>query len=191
MSLHIAIIGGGNVGGGLAVRWERAGHHVTIVGRDDTVPAGTDAVLLAIPAMVAAEVAAARAGQLDGVVLLDATNDVSATLGRVAQAVAAAAPGARVVKAFNTVFAAIYEDVDAAPGVADMAYCGDDAAAKQTAATLIADAGFRPLDCGGLEAAPDLEGFARMVIRTAYQVGRGPFAYRVGAPGQLRGGAAG
>lgn len=185
--MRIAILGGGTVGGGLAQRWTREGHDVTVVPRTEGVPPDAEVVLLAVPAGVATEVVAARAHELDGMVLLDATNDVSATLGTVADRVAAAAPGARVVKAFNTVFAAIYDEVDAHRGVADMAYCGDDAAAKDVAATLITDAGFRPLDCGGLEAAGDLEGFARMVIRTAYRVGRGPFAYRVGAPGALAG----
>jgi predicted dinucleotide-binding enzyme len=32
--MRIAVVGRGNVGGGLADRWERAGHDVTRIGRD-------------------------------------------------------------------------------------------------------------------------------------------------------------
>jgi 8-hydroxy-5-deazaflavin:NADPH oxidoreductase len=32
--MRIAVVGRGNVGGGLADLWERAGHHVTRIGRD-------------------------------------------------------------------------------------------------------------------------------------------------------------
>lgn len=43
------MIGRGQVGGGLAARWERAGHRVTRLGRDGGDAAGADAVLIAVP----------------------------------------------------------------------------------------------------------------------------------------------
>lgn len=183
--MKVTVVGAGKVGGGLGSRWRKAGHDVFEAGREDPVDADSAVVLLAVPAAVAASVAADRADQLDGRVLIDATNDISAEIPCVAEAISAAAPGARTVKAFNTVFEAIYGEVDESPGQADMAYCGDDEDAKGLTADLIVDAGFRPVDCGGLEAAADLEGFARMVIRTAYNVGRGPFAYRFADPADL------
>ncbi|MBJ7471036.1 MAG: hypothetical protein JHD16_07015 [Solirubrobacteraceae bacterium] len=183
--LTIDVLGGGNVGGGLAARWRDAGHAVRIVGRDEPIGADADVVLLAIPAAVVVGVVAERAEQLTGRVVIDATNDVSAPSSDLAGAIAAAAPGARVTKAFNTVFAALYDEIAAHPGGADMAWCGDDPEARTVTERLVQDAGFRPVDCGPLSAAPDLEGFARLVIRTAYTVGRGPFAYRFAAPGDL------
>lgn len=176
--LTVAVVGGGKVGGGLADRWRAAGHTVQVVGRNDAIDPAADVVLLAVPGDVATRVAAARAQELAGRTLIDATNDVSGDRGVLAQQIAEAAPGAKVTKAFNTVFAAIYDEVSAHPGAADMGWCGDDPLARSHTAQLIVDAGFRPIDCGPLSAAADLEGFARLVIRTAYAVGRGPFGYR-------------
>ena len=47
--MNITVIGRGNVGGGLARRWEKAGHAVTELGRDGGDAADADAVLLAVP----------------------------------------------------------------------------------------------------------------------------------------------
>lgn len=55
---------------------------------------------------------------------------------------------------------------------------GDDADAKETVKVLIEEAGFEPFDAGGLDLAPDLEGFARINISLAYGPGKkGPFFY--------------
>jgi hypothetical protein len=68
-----------------------------------------------------------------------------------------------------------------------MVFCGDDQDAKQLVATLIEDAGFRPVDAGALSMAGDLEGLARVVIETARTQGHGPFVYRFMAPGEVPG----
>jgi 8-hydroxy-5-deazaflavin:NADPH oxidoreductase len=47
--VKIAVIGRGNVGGGLARRWEKAGHTVTTIGREGGDAADADAVLVALP----------------------------------------------------------------------------------------------------------------------------------------------
>jgi prephenate dehydrogenase len=53
--MNITVIGRGNVGGGLARRWERAGHAVTALGRDGGDASGADAVLVAVPSGAIAE----------------------------------------------------------------------------------------------------------------------------------------
>ncbi|WP_158276581.1 dinucleotide-binding protein [Paraconexibacter algicola] len=184
-TLRIDVLGRGTVGAGLAARWEAAGHDVRLLGRADAVRGDADAVLVAVPAAAAVAAVADRAAQLAGRTVVDATNDVSGAIPDLAGAIAAAAPDAHVTKAFNTVFARLYDAIAAHPGRADMAWCGDDPQARATTERLVRDAGFRPVDCGPLAAAPDLEGFARLVIRTAYAVGRGPFAYRFDAPAVL------
>ena len=131
-----------------------------------------DVVLLAVPGGAAADVLASL-GTLAGKVVVDATN-----FGPGAAALAAQVPDARVVKAFNTVFAAIYDSVAAAERPPSQVYCGDDAGAKEAVAQLIADAGFEPVDAGGLDMAADVEALARLVIGIAYRQGRGPFFYR-------------
>lgn len=186
MTYVIDVIGRGTVGEALAARWRDAGHDVAELDRTTPVREHADAVLLAVPAKVVVQVAGARAAELDGRLVIDATNDVSAATRDLAGAIQAAAPGALVAKAFNTVFATFYEQPVGA-AVADMAYCGDDDVPRALVEQLIQEVGFRSIDAGPLSAAPDLEGFARFVIRTAVAVGRGPFTYRLSGRGEQGG----
>jgi predicted dinucleotide-binding enzyme len=174
--MRIAILGGGRVGGALAATWAEAGHEVAVSTRDtvaETAAAG-DVVVLAVPAAAAPDVLAA-AGPLAGKVLVDATNNLSG--GPDGTEIAALAPGARAVKAFNTVFATFFHDTPP-ERPATLVLCGDDADAKEAVAGLARDAGFEPVDAGGAERTPDVEAFARLVIGIAYRQGRGPFVYR-------------
>jgi predicted dinucleotide-binding enzyme len=47
--MNITVIGKGHVGGGLARRWERAGHIVTAVGRDGGDATDAEVVVVAVP----------------------------------------------------------------------------------------------------------------------------------------------
>jgi predicted dinucleotide-binding enzyme len=175
--MKIGVIGGGRVGGALAATWAERGHDVVVSKREtvaETV-AASDVVVLAVPAAAAPAVLAEAAGGLDGKVVVDATNNLSG--GPSAAEIAALAPAARFVKAFNTVFSTFMHDTPPSPP-ASLVYCGDDAEAKATVAQLIADVGFEPVDAGGAESAPLLEALARLVIGLAYTQGRGPFVYR-------------
>jgi len=65
--------------------------------------------------------------------------------------VAAQLPGARVVKAFNSLFAAWIEDEPVQPAGKRVVFVsGDDADAKHTVKGLISAMGFAPVDLGGL-----------------------------------------
>ncbi len=202
--MQIAVAGAGNIGATLGRLWQQKGHAVTLtftrdeaalaktaaeIGARSAAPAeaarGAEAVLLAVPA-AAAEAAVQALGPLDGKLLIDATNFSGTPGGQSgAEKIAVLAPGARVVKAVNTVFAGQYPLAAARPGRASMVICGDDAAAKAAAASLMADLGFEPIDAGELKVASDIEAFARLVIGIAYQQKRGPFAYRFAPADQL------
>src|SRR5919201_3454093 len=67
------MIGKGNVGGGLADRWEKTGHTVTRLGRDGGDASDADVVVVAVPGGSIAE-ALGRVSGLDGKVVIDATN---------------------------------------------------------------------------------------------------------------------
>ena len=105
--MRIGVIGGGRVGSGLAGRWQAAGHDVRISTREAVAEAAAaaDVLVLAVPA-AAAEQALIAAGPLSGTIIVDATNNLSG--GPNAAEIAALFPGARFVKAFNTVFAQYY-----------------------------------------------------------------------------------
>ena len=107
--------------------------------------------------------------------LVDATNNLSG--GPDGEAIAARAAGARVVKAFNTIFATFMR---ATPPErpASLVLCGDDAGAKDVVSGLARDLGFDPVDAGGSDQTAAVEAFAALVIGLAYRQGRGPFVYR-------------
>ena len=100
-----------------------------------------------------------------------------------AEKLAKKVPKANVVSAFGTVPSEVLFDVfDARRRKASrpsLVYCGDDAAAKQTAARLIGDVGFDPVDAGPLRIARYLEPFTLLVAQLAYEgAGGSELAYR-------------
>ncbi len=91
-------------------------------------------------------------------------------------------PKARVVSAFNTVPSEVLFGVFEAGRKGNrpsLVYCGDDASSKETAAKLIRDVGFEPVDAGPLRIARYTEPFALLVAQLAYEGNEGPeLAYR-------------
>jgi predicted dinucleotide-binding enzyme len=93
-----------------------------------------------------------------------------------AEEIQRAVPGARIVKAFNTVFAQILGSPEAktADGSkVQVLYAGDDDAAKATVRSLIESGGFEPVDAGPLANARHLEPLGMLNIYLAYVAGRG------------------
>ena len=99
-----------------------------------------------------------------------------------AEALGKKVPKARVVCAFNTVPSEVLFGVYEARRKANrpgLVYCGDDARGKETAAELIRDVGFDPVDAGPLRIARYTEPFALLVAQLAYEGNEGPeLAYR-------------
>ncbi len=199
--MKVTVIGVGNMGAAFVKQLSLAGHEVRVVARDQAkaqaladahagaraVPAlgaaqGADAVIVATP-FEGAVSALQSLGALQGQVVIDITNPLTAdfmglTLGHTtsaAEEIARAVPGARVVKAFNTLFAqVIAAGADFGQGqVAPAFVAGDDAAAKQTAIALAQSLGFRAIDAGGLKNARYLEPLAGLNIYLGYGAGLG------------------
>jgi 8-hydroxy-5-deazaflavin:NADPH oxidoreductase len=199
--MKIAVIGAGSVGGTLARRWAERGHEVTLGlrrapdeevrklvdasgGRIRTASVkdaaqGAEVVVLATP-WGAVKDALSSAGPLDGKVLLDTTNPVAPGLtldvgpnGESAgERVAALAPGARVVKVFNTTGNNNMANPVYGGEPTVMFYAGDDAAAKDVAKKLASDLGFYAVDAGPLVRARQLENLAMLWITLAVGLGR-------------------
>jgi hypothetical protein len=91
-------------------------------------------------------------------------------------------PKARIISAFNTVPSEVLFGVFEARKKAvrpSLVYCGDHVGAKKTAAQLIGDVGFEPMDLGPLQMARTTEPFALLVAGLAYSGPKGPeMAYR-------------
>ena len=182
--MKVAIIGAGNVGKALATSITRAGHHVTIsasspesaqtaaaevgakaANSNVAAVSGADVVILAVPYVGAGEeVAAEIRDEVAGKTVIDVTNPTRLDYTGLATNGSSAAeefqkrlPEARVVKAFNTIFAANQANPSAE---VDGYVAADDAAAKQEVISLVESMGFTPLDVGPLSAARYLEGMA-------------------------------
>ena len=199
--MTIAVLGTGRMGTALARAFLRAGHQVILASRDSdraksrtaseapgaTAATPAEAVLRADAAVLAVlwedvpEMLAA-AGDFAGKVLIDATNP-EATEGRAlvvghttsgAEEVARLATGARVVKAFNHVYAEILDRGPAFGGERATAFlCGDDESARRTVSAIAAGCGFAPVDAGGLESARYLEPAAMLMVELVRGRGEG------------------
>jgi predicted dinucleotide-binding enzyme len=182
--VNITVIGRGNVGGGLARRWERAGHAVTAIGRDGGDASGADAVLVAVPGGQIAD-ALGKVSGLAGKITIDATNAFG---GRNEQFESLAHEiksivGGPVAKSFNTNFAVLYDQIDEQRVPPGNLFAAEDEARAVTE-QLIRDAGFEPVFVGGLENARLLED-QMTLIGAINRGGLGRFFYRYAAPGRL------
>ncbi|MFF2270135.1 NADPH-dependent F420 reductase [Cellulosimicrobium cellulans] len=181
----ITIIGAGNMGSAIAGLALAAGSEVQVLTREATdldprVAAGTvgdelkgDVVVLALPYGAVAEVVDLYADRLDGKVVVDITNpldfatfdalvvpDGSSAAAQIQQRV----PGARVLKAFNTNFAATLASGQVGPLPTTVLVAGDDADAKAALAGAVS--GVRVVDAGSLKRAHELEalGFLQLTL---------------------------
>jgi hypothetical protein len=127
---------------------------------------------------------------LAGKVVLDATNPLGFTPERGLHLAIAGSdsggeqvqrwlPGARVVKAYNTVGADHMVDPVFPGGPPDMFLCGNDAAAKETAAGICRAFGWGAIDLGGLEMARLLEPLALVWILHAIRSGSRDHAFKL------------
>jgi 8-hydroxy-5-deazaflavin:NADPH oxidoreductase len=174
---RIGVIGSGNVGEAVGKAWRRAGHDVVYASRSPEPPrtvaiadaiAGADIVLLALPGAAVPQLLAEHGTTLDGRVVIDATNDVGGERLHHADAYAESAPGARFVRAFNTLGFEMYADPSIGGEVADLFWCGpEDAGVEQ----LIADVGLRPVRVGDIDAIDIVDAVCRLWLTLVFRQG--------------------
>jgi 8-hydroxy-5-deazaflavin:NADPH oxidoreductase len=177
--MKTGIIGSGNVGSALARGLKRAGHEVRAAGNDPMAVRETASwagvVFLAVP-FAAVDAAVEAAGSaLDGKALVDVTNalgpDMSLAVGFTtsgAERLQEKAPKARVVKAFNTVFARHMDSGRLGDQPLTAFVAADDASAKATVLQLAREIGFDAVDAGPLKNARLLEPLAYLNIQLGY-----------------------
>jgi predicted dinucleotide-binding enzyme len=191
----VTIIGAGNIGGAVARLALRAGADVQVLTRDaakaaavdPAVTPGTvgdavtgDVVVLALPYPALAEVVDRYPDGFAGRVVVDVSNPVDfATFdslvvpaGSSATAeLAARLPEARVLKAFNTTFAATLASGTVGALPTTVLIAGDDADAKAALAGVVEGGGLRAVDAGSLQRAHELEalGFLQMTLAASDQ----------------------
>jgi predicted dinucleotide-binding enzyme len=200
--MEITIIGTGNMSRGIASRALAGGHSVTLLGHgagkadalaselSGGVRAGTvgdaltgDVVVLAIPYGAIDDVIGEYGDQLSGKAVVDITNPVDWTsftplnieAGSAAAEIAQKAPGAKVVKAFNTTFAGTLATGTVAGQPLDVFLASDDEGAKGTVRDLVETGGLRAVDAGPLARAHELEalGYLHMAVQQGLDTGFG------------------
>lgn len=199
--MKVAIIGPGNMGLGIARLLVTKGHSVALAHKDlkvakklaaeigtsvqgkDSANAVSEAeiVILAVP-FDSVEAALKEAGDLTGKTLVDITNPITPdymalTIGHTtsaAEEIAKLAPGAHVVKAFNTVFwqALPFEVRRGKPDV-QVLLAGDNEDAKKAVAAMVSDIEFEAVDAGPLTNARYIEPVGELNIQLGYALGWG------------------
>jgi predicted dinucleotide-binding enzyme len=183
-TVKVAVVGSGNIGGGVARQLGAAGHEVAVsfsrdpaslrrlaveIGPSASVATPSEAVafgevvVFSVPWAVIDE-AIAACGSLDGKIVIDTTNQfgregVVDLDGKTAAEVnQARMPGARYTKSFNTLTAGFQHEAAKRRGDNVVQWiCGDDREAKAVVSGLITDAGFIPVDLGGTADAAVME----------------------------------
>ena len=195
--MRIGIIGSGMMGSTLGTLWAQAGHDVffssrhpeelaDLVKKTPRAKAGTtdeaarfgEVVFIGVPCSALPDLAKQLTPLLVGKLVLDACNIAPGRDGELAASVKSAGkgsggwtqtllPGARVVKAFNTVhFRNLASEAHRAPPRIGVPLAGDDVKAVEEAAALVRDMGSDPLVLPGGIAASALIDFGSPVWNT-------------------------
>ena len=179
----VTIFGSGNMGTAIAGVLTAGGAVVEHVGSADSdATISGDIVILAVPYPALGDIAAKYGPQLAGKVVVDITNPLnfetfdSLTVpadSSAAAELAAALPSSRVLKAFNTTFAATLGAKAVGPNKTTVLIAGDDADAKAALAAAITAGGVDAVDAGALNRARELEaaGFLQLTLAVAGKIG--------------------
>ena len=199
--MKIGIIGAGDVGGTLGMRWRQKDHEIMFGIRNrqsqkvqklieldknlkfgdirETVTFG-DVIVFAVP-WTSVEETILIAGNLTDKILIDPTNPLTPDLKGLAlentsaaETISNLAKSAKVVKAFNMIGAKTLNNLIYDSQRADLFICGDDSHAKQIVRELAIDIGFDVIDVGPLVNARLLESLALLWIELAFRQQLGP-----------------
>lgn len=198
--MKIGVIGTGNMGAGLAALF--SGKHDVFIGHRDPAKAAelarklgpsvqgggiaaaisvADIVVLATPFGAVSDIISA-AGDLNGKVLVDISNPVSADFSELvighetsaAEEIQKLALGANVVKAFNTLFAQLLPEELRQSNKLQVFIAGDNERAREQVAELATSVNLEPVNAGPLKNSRYLEPLGAMNIQFGYFLGQGP-----------------
>ncbi|MCB0913171.1 MAG: NADPH-dependent F420 reductase [Propionibacteriaceae bacterium] len=177
------IIGTGNMANAIGGLLADGGGSVSYISKEQvgSTPLDGDVVVLAVPYPAVSGIIAAYGPQLDGKVVVDITNPLNFETfdslvvpdgSSAAAGIQAALPNAKVLKAFNTTFAATLAAKKVGENQTTVLIAGDDAAAKQTLAEAVAAGGVAAIDAGALARAHELEslGFLQLTLAVGEKV---------------------
>ena len=152
----------------------KTGHDATVTSQAESVW-DADIVVLAVPGLLVREITESL-GDLSGKIIIDPTNPLERDGLRLrhavdtsnAEIIQEAAPGASVVKAFNTLNWRTMIDPGSSGGPVSIPLVGNDRDAKQVVARLVEGMGLEAIDLGGLDNARWVEGMLILWINNRY-----------------------
>ena len=183
----IGIIGSGRIGGTLGELWSKAGYPVMFSSLDlahdkelaarigGGAQAGTpaqaaafgDVLLISVPYSALPQIGRDNAASIKGKVVLDTSNPVQSRDGDMAVSARAKGtgvasaeylPGARLVRAFNSVgYTSLRSEAHRSGDKIAIPLAADDAEALKVAVRLVGDAGFEPVVVGPLSKAKEFD----------------------------------
>jgi len=173
----VSVIGTGTMGQAIAGLVTQGGNALEMITEADAAkPVTGDIVVLAVPYAALADIVATRGDQLAGKIVVDITNPVNFETfdslvvpadSSAAAELATALPTSKVLKAFNTTFAATLAAGTVGDLVTTVQIAGDDADAKALLAGVVTAAGLKAIDAGSLKRARELEAFGYLQITLA------------------------
>ena len=174
---HVTVVGTGTMGQAIAGLVTAGGNALEVIAETDTSkPITGEIVVLAVPYAALADIVAARGAELAGKIVVDITNPVNFETfdslvvpadSSAAAELATALPTSKVLKAFNTTFAATLAAGTVGDLVTTVQIAGDDADAKALLAGVVTAAGLKAIDAGSLKRARELEAFGYLQITLA------------------------
>lgn len=176
------IFGTGNMATAIAGVLTAGGATVAHIGSADTgAKVQGDVVILAVPYPAIADIVASHGDQLAGKVVVDITNPLNfetfdelvVPAGSSAAAeLQRALPAAKVLKAFNTNFAATLASGTVGETQTTVLVAGDDAEAKAALAAAVTAGGLAAIDAGSLKRAHELEaiGFLQLTLAAGEKI---------------------
>lgn len=180
---HFTIFGTGNMANAIGGVLAAGGSSVQFVSHDEagTAPIEGDIAILAVPYPALAEIAAAHGAQLAGKTVVDITNPLDfSTFDRLlvpagssaAAELQAKLPGSRVLKAFNTNFAATLASGKIGDAATTVLIAGDDSSAKAALQAAVEAGGVGAIDAGPLARAHELEalGFLQLTLAAGEKI---------------------
>lgn len=179
----ITIFGNGNMGQAIGGVLARGGASIQYLGSADAqARIEGDIVVLAVPYPALKQIAEGFADQLAGKTVVDITNPLDFSTfdslvvpadGSAAAELQALLPESRVLKAFNTTFAATLVAGTVGGLKTTVLIAGDDTEAKQSLAAAVQAGGLDALDAGALSRARELEalGFLQLTLAVSEKVG--------------------
>jgi 8-hydroxy-5-deazaflavin:NADPH oxidoreductase len=180
--MKVAVIGAGRIGGTIGGRWEAAGHEVVYGLRESSKKKGAkpiadalrsaDTVLLAIPGTAVVQFAQQHAMELDGKVVIDATNNFGGPSMDSWAELAKTLPKAKLYRAFNTYGFDVFAEPTVGGERPDLFYAGPEGRSQKDVEQLITDIGLRPIWVGGIDTVDVVDGVLRLWFTLSRHRGR-------------------